>query len=155
MCIIFEQKFVNIQQIVCGFKKITDFFYCKNSENYSQSLKEFFVGFDDRYKRYKMVLLLVKIRGDIVKSIVEKIFYGNLRPNDDINKYAEKEVQEMLGAEKKLVEALSEEQRELYEELSIQQSICGGLENLEAFRRGLGIGIELMTELMNRADNNE
>ena len=61
----------------------------------------------------------------------------------------------MLSAEKKLVEVLSEEQRELYEELSIQQSICGGLENLEAFRRGLGIGIELMTELMNRADNNE
>ena len=28
-----------------------------------------------------------------MKSIVEKIFYGNLRPNDDINKYAEKEVQ--------------------------------------------------------------
>ena len=76
-----------------------------------------------------------------MKSIVEKIFYGNLRPNDDINKFAEKEVQEMLGAEKKLVEALSEEQRELYEELSIQQSICGGLENLETFRRGLGIGI--------------
>ena len=61
----------------------------------------------------------------------------------------------MLSAEKKLVEALSEEQRELYEELSIQQSICGGLENLEAFKRGLGIGIELMVELMNRADNNE
>ena len=61
----------------------------------------------------------------------------------------------MLSAEKKLVEVLSEEQRELYEELSIQQSICGGLENLEAFRRGLGIGIELMAELMNRADNNE
>ena len=58
----------------------------------------------------------------------------------------------MLSAEKKLIEVLSEEQRELYEELSIQQSICGGLENLEAFRRGLGIGIELMTELMNRAD---
>ena len=61
----------------------------------------------------------------------------------------------MLSAEKKLIEVLSEEQRELYEELSIQQSICGGLENLEAFRRGLGIGIELMAELMNRADNNE
>lgn len=61
----------------------------------------------------------------------------------------------MLSAEKKLVEVLSEEQRELYEELSIQQSICGGLENLEAFRRGLGIGIELMSELMNRADKNE
>ena len=61
----------------------------------------------------------------------------------------------MLSAEKKLVEVLSEEQRELYEELSIQQSICGGLENLEAFRRGLGIGIELMVELMNRTDNNE
>ena len=90
-----------------------------------------------------------------MKSIVEKIFYGNLRPNDDINKYAEKEVQEMLIAEKKLVEVLSDEQRELYEELSIQQSICGGLENLEAFRRGLCIGIELMAELMNRADNNE
>ena len=90
-----------------------------------------------------------------MKSIVEEIFYGNLRPNDDINKYAEKEVQEMLSAEKKLVEVLSEEQRELYEELSIQQSICGGLENLEAFRRGLGIGIELMAELINRADNNE
>ena len=27
-----------------------------------------------------------------MKSIVEKIFYGNLRPNDDINKFAEKEV---------------------------------------------------------------
>ena len=61
----------------------------------------------------------------------------------------------MLSAEKKLIEVLSEEQRELYEELSIQQSICGGLENLEAFRRGLGIGIELMAELINRADNNE
>lgn len=61
----------------------------------------------------------------------------------------------MLSAEKKLEEVLSEEQRELYEELSIQQSICGGLENLEAFRRGLGIGIELMSELMNRADKNE
>ena len=61
----------------------------------------------------------------------------------------------MLSAEKKLIEVLSEEQRELYEELSIQQSICDGLENLEAFRRGLGIGIELMAELMNRADNNE
>ena len=61
----------------------------------------------------------------------------------------------MLSAEKKLIEVLSEEQRELYEELSIQQSICGGLENLEAFRRGLGIGIELMAELMNRADKNE
>lgn len=61
----------------------------------------------------------------------------------------------MLSAEKKLIEVLSVEQRELYEELSIQQSICGGLENLEAFRRGLGIGIELMAELMNRADNNE
>ena len=47
----------------------------------------------------------------------------------------------MLIAEKKLIEALPEKQRELYEELSIQQSICGGLENLEAFRRGLGIGI--------------
>ena len=90
-----------------------------------------------------------------MKSIVEEIFYGNLRPNDDINKFAEKEVQEMLIAEKKLVEVLSDEQRELYEELSIQQSICGGLENLEAFRRGLGIGIELMAELINRADNNE
>ena len=61
----------------------------------------------------------------------------------------------MLSAEKKLVEVLSDEQRELYEELSIQQSICGGLENLEAFRRGLGIGIGLMAELMNRADKNE
>ena len=90
-----------------------------------------------------------------MKSIVEEIFYGNLRPNDDINKFAEKEVQEMLIAEKKLVVVLSEEQRKLYEELSIQQSICGGLEKLEAFRRGLGIGIELMVELMNRADNNE
>lgn len=64
-----------------------------------------------------------------MKSIVEEIFYGNLRPNDDINKFAEKEVQEMLGAEKKLMEVLSEEQRVLYEELSIQQSICGGLAN--------------------------
>ena len=61
----------------------------------------------------------------------------------------------MLSAEKKLIEVLSEEQRELYEELSIQQSICGGLENLEAFRRGLGIGIELMAELMNQPDKNE
>ena len=34
-----------------------------------------------------------------MKSIVEEIFYGNLRPNDGINKYAEKEVQEMLIAE--------------------------------------------------------
>ena len=49
-----------------------------------------------------------------MKSIAEKIFYGNLRPNDDINKFAEKEVQEMLSAEKKLVEALSEEQRDWY-----------------------------------------
>ena len=47
-------------------------------------------------------------------------------------------------------EVLPEEQRELYEELSIQQSICGGLENLEAFRRGLGIGIELMAEAVYR-----
>ena len=42
-----------------------------------------------------------------MKSIIEKIFYGNLRPNDDINKFAEKEVQEMLGAEKKLVDIVN------------------------------------------------
>ena len=41
-----------------------------------------------------------------MKSIVEKIFYGNLRPNDDINKFAEEEVQEMLITEKKLMEVL-------------------------------------------------
>ena len=73
-----------------------------------------------------------------MKSIVEEIFYGNLRPNDDINKYAEKEVQEMLSAEKKLVEVLSEEQRELYEELS-----AAGLKTLRLSGEGLASGLSL------------
>lgn len=69
-------------------------------------MKGIFVNADDSYKLIIIVLLLIKIGDDIMKNIVKEIFYGNLRPNDDINKYAEKEVQEMLSTERKLISLL-------------------------------------------------
>ena len=50
----------------------------------------------------------------------------------------------LQSSEQKLTETFSKEQAELYREQTIDQDIYIGMTNLEAFRRGLRIGVELM-----------
>ena len=78
-----------------------------------------------------------------MKSIVEKIFYGNLRPNDDINKYAEKEVQEMLIAEKSWLMSCQRNNGSCTKNYQYSKASAAGLKTLRLSGEGLASGLSL------------
>ena len=79
-----------------------------------------------------------------MEDIIERLYHGQLRPNENIGLVAKECTDKLQASEQKLTETFTKEQAELYRELTIDQDIYIGMTNLEAFRRGLRIGIELM-----------
>ena len=79
-----------------------------------------------------------------MEDIIDRLYHGQLRPNENIGLAVKECSDKLQSSEQKLTETFTKEQAELYRELKIDQDIYIGLTNLEAFRRGLRIGIELM-----------
>ena len=79
-----------------------------------------------------------------MEDIIDRLYHGQLRPNDNIGLAANECSDKLQDSERQLTETFTKEQAELYQELTIDQDIYVGITNLEAFRRGLRIGIELM-----------
>ena len=79
-----------------------------------------------------------------MEDIIDRLYHGQLRPNDNIGSAVKDSTDKLQDSEQKLTETLTKEQAELYRELTIDQDIYIGMTNLEAFRRGLWIGVELM-----------
>ena len=79
-----------------------------------------------------------------MEDIIDRLYHSQLRPNENIGSIAKECTDKLQDSEQKLTETLTKEQAELYRELTIDQDIYIGMTNLEAFRRGLRIGIELM-----------
>ena len=79
-----------------------------------------------------------------MEDIIDRLYHGQLRPNENIGLAARDCSDKLQDSEQKLVATFAKEQTELYQELTIDQDIYIGTTNLEAFRRGLRIGIELM-----------
>ena len=79
-----------------------------------------------------------------MEDIIDRLYHGQLRPNENIGSAVKDSTDKLQDSEQKLTETLTKEQAELYRELTIDQDIYVGMTNLEAFRRGLRIGIELM-----------
>ena len=79
-----------------------------------------------------------------MEDIIDRLYHGQLRPNENIGSATQDCSDKLQDSEQKLVATFSKEQTELYHELTIDQDIYIGMTNLEAFRRGLRMGIELM-----------
>ena len=79
-----------------------------------------------------------------MEDIIGRLYHGQLRPNDNISSAVKDSTDKLQSSEQKLTETFTKEQAELYRELTIDQDIYVGMTNLEAFRRGLRIGMELM-----------
>ena len=79
-----------------------------------------------------------------MEDIIDRLYHGQLRPNDNIGSAVKDSTDKLQSSEQKLTETFTKEQGELYRELTIDQDIYIGMTNLEAFRRGLRVGIELM-----------
>ena len=79
-----------------------------------------------------------------MEDIIDRLYHGQLRPNENIGSAVKDSTDKLQDSEQKLTETLTKEQAELYRELTIDQDIYVGMTNLEAFRRGLRIGMELM-----------
>ena len=79
-----------------------------------------------------------------MEDIIDRLYYGQLRPNENIGLAVKDCSDKLQSSEQKLSETFTKEQAELYQELTIDQDIYVGMTNLEAFRRGLRIGMELM-----------
>ena len=79
-----------------------------------------------------------------MEDIIDRLYHGQLRPNENIGLAVKDCSDKLQSSEQKLTETFTKEQAELYRELTIYQYIYVGMTNLEAFRRGLRIGIELM-----------
>ena len=79
-----------------------------------------------------------------MEDIIDRLYHGKLRPNDNIGSAVKDSTDKLQSSEQKLTETFTKEQAELYRELTIDQDIYIGMTNLEAFRRGLRVGIELM-----------
>ena len=79
-----------------------------------------------------------------MEDIIDRLYHGQLRPNEDIGSAAKECSDKLQSSEQKLTETFTKEQAELYRELTIDQAIYIGMTNVEAFRRGLRVGIELM-----------
>ena len=79
-----------------------------------------------------------------MEDIIDRLYHGQLRPNENIGLAAKECASKLQGSEQKLIASLSKEQAELYQEFTIDQDIYIGMTNLEAFRRGIRIGIEMM-----------
>lgn len=79
-----------------------------------------------------------------MEDIIDRLYHGQLRPNENIGSAAQDCSDKLQTSEQKLVATFYKEQSELYQELTIDRDIYIGMTNLEAFRRGIRIGIELM-----------
>ena len=79
-----------------------------------------------------------------MEDIIDRLYHGQLRANENIGLAAKECTDKLQYSEHQLAETFTKEQAELYQELTIDQDIYIGMTNLEAFRRGLRIGIELM-----------
>ena len=79
-----------------------------------------------------------------MEDIIDRLYHVQLRPNENIGTAAKECTDKLQDSEQKLTETLTKEQAELYRELTIDRDIYFGMTNLEAFRRGLRVGIELM-----------
>ena len=79
-----------------------------------------------------------------MEDIIDRLYYGQLRPNENIGSAVKECSDKLQYSERQLTETFTKEQAELYQELTIDQDIYIGMTNLEAFRRGLRIGVELM-----------
>ena len=82
-----------------------------------------------------------------MEDIIDRLYHGQLRPNDNIGSAVKDSTDKLQSSEQKLTETFTKEQAELYRELTIDQDIYIGMTNVEAFRRGLRIGIELMISI--------
>ena len=79
-----------------------------------------------------------------MEDIIDRLYHGQLRPNENIGSESKECTDKLKYSESQLTETFTKEQAELYRELTIYQYIYVGMTNLEAFRRGLRIGMELM-----------
>ena len=79
-----------------------------------------------------------------MEDIIDRLYHGQLRPNENIGIAAHDCSDKLQSSERQLTKTFTKEQAELYRELTIDQDIYIGMTNLEAFRRGLRVGIELM-----------
>ena len=77
-------------------------------------------------------------------DIIDRLYHGQLQPNENIGSTTQDCSDKLQDSERQLTETFTKEQAELYQELTIDQDIYIGMTNLEAFRRGLRIGVELM-----------
>ena len=82
-----------------------------------------------------------------MEDIIDRLYHGQLRPNENIGLSAKECTDKLQYSERQLTETFTKEQAELYQELTIDQDIYIGMTNLEAFRRGLRVGIELMISI--------
>ena len=79
-----------------------------------------------------------------MEDIIDRLYHGQLRPNENIGSAVKDSTDKLQSSEQKLTETFSKEQAKLFHELTIDQDIYVGMTNLEVFRRGLRIGMELM-----------
>ena len=79
-----------------------------------------------------------------MEDIIDRLYHGQLQPNENIGSIAKECSDKLQDSEQKLNETFTMEQAKLFHELTIDRDIYIGMTNLEAFRRGLRIGIELM-----------
>ena len=73
-----------------------------------------------------------------MEDIIDRLYHGQLRPNDNIDSAAKECTDKLQDSEQKLTETFAREQAELYHELTIDQGIYIGMTNLEASGEDFG-----------------
>ena len=87
-------------------------------------------------------------------NILQEFFHGNIEPNGEFERNSEygRAVKRLAEAEKRLIDALNENEKALYDEYAAAQSAFSDLENADIFAHGYIIGSTVMLQVMNGID---
>lgn len=86
-----------------------------------------------------------------MEHILEELWFGNIRPNSDYYPDTE-ETRKLMGYvaahHDKLMETLSEEQKQIFIKFDNRSSELTAINELELFKYAFGLGAKLMIEVM-------
>ena len=87
-------------------------------------------------------------------NILQEFYHGNIEPNGEFERNSEygKVVKRLADAEKKLIDALNEKEKSLYDEYAAAQMAFSDLENADIFAHAYIIGSAIMLQVMNGID---
>jgi len=83
-------------------------------------------------------------------NILQEMYHGNIEPNGEFERNSKygKAVKRLAEAEKKLIDALNEKEKVLYDEYDAAQMAFSDLENADIFAHGYIIGSAIMLQVM-------